>query len=128
MDPSCEFRDRIVPGDVLVTVNGNPVRTAGDITEGSGGSRRLEFAVSTDKSVGKKPPADNQPRSSDVVNVADLVPKDRQEHGAASDVNLRVLAATMLTDKVADVAQHDDDLEMPPTDQSGTNKILKSDK
>lgn len=124
MDPSCEFRDRIVPGDVLVTVNGNPVRTAGDITERSGGSRRLEFAVSTDKSaVGKKPPADNQPRSSDVVNVADLVPKDRQEHGAAYDVNLRVLAATMLTDKVADVAQHDDDLKM-----SGTNKILKSDK
>ena len=45
VDPSCEFRNRIVPGDVLVTVNGNVVRTAGDITEGSGGSRRLEFKV-----------------------------------------------------------------------------------
>jgi len=45
VDPSCEFRYRIVPGDVLMTVDGNVVRGVGDISKGSGGTRRLEFAL-----------------------------------------------------------------------------------
>ena len=45
MNPSCQFKDRVFPGDVLLTVNGSVVRGVRDIEKGRGKSRRLAFAA-----------------------------------------------------------------------------------
>ena len=45
MNPSCRFKDRVFPGDVLLTVNGNVVRGTGDITRWIGWTRSLAFAA-----------------------------------------------------------------------------------
>ena len=58
MNPSCRFKDRVFPGDVLLTVNGNVVRGTGDITRWVGWTRTLAFAAGRS---GRRPKGGGQP-------------------------------------------------------------------